>query len=104
MSVLIKGMEMPRCCEECLAESVEENYYGDVMSTKCPFVYKGYTRKTGRLEDCPLVEIPTPHGRLIDADALMEKMIAYGWEHPDSTVHEFLEDDAPTIIEAEGTE
>lgn len=76
MSVLIKGMTMPRCCEECLAESVEENYYGDVMSTECPFIYKGYTeevRKTGRLEECPLIEVPTPHGRLIDADELIER-------------------------------
>ena len=48
---------------------------------------------------CPLVEIP-PHGRLIDADALQKRMIDYGWKHPDSTIHEFLEDDAPTIIES----
>ena len=72
MSVLIKGMEMPKCCAECDAEGHYENSYGDEYGFFCPFGYKAYTEKTRdvkRLDACPLVLVP-PHGRLIDADAL----------------------------------
>ena len=61
MSVLIKGMEMPKNCKDCpfsdheawclIPGSWRERYY-------CP--------DDERSNDCPLVEIP-PHGRLIDA-------------------------------------
>ena len=47
--------------------------------------------------------LPKGHGRLIDADKLQKDMIKYGWKHPDSTVHEYVED-RPTIIEADGGE
>lgn len=50
MSVLIKGMEMPKNCHEC------------------PLLY--VTSLCDGFKDCPIVPIP-PHGRLIDADALM---------------------------------
>lgn len=54
MSVLIKGMEMPERCESCPFED-----FGGCMFR--------VTRS-----ECPLVEVPTPHGRLIDADALAD--------------------------------
>ncbi len=54
---------------------------------------------------CTVIENGTPlpkgHGRLIDADELAKRMSEYGWHHPDSTIHEFVEDDLPTIIEAD---
>ena len=63
MSVLIKGVEMPNNCKECPFSDHEawclipgdwrERYY-------CP--------DDERSEFCPLIEVPTPHGRLIDAD------------------------------------
>ena len=98
MSVLVKGMEMPENCFEC------------ALQTDCGtcgfyslYVEAGHEVEINkRREDCPLIEVPEPHGRLIDADVLQKRMIEYGWHHPDSTVHEFLEDDAPTVIEAEG--
>lgn len=45
--------------------------------------------------------LPKGHGDLTDKDILAKRMIEYGWHHPDSTVHEFIEDDLPTIIEAD---
>lgn len=68
MSVLIKGMEMPKTCEECAL-----NYDSCACIKTGSRFFRG--RETefdpfkGRLEDCPLVPVP-PHGRLIDADAL----------------------------------
>ena len=64
MSVLIKGMTMPKTCIMCW------------LSPICPVWVKEVSRHKGydyRLPDCPLVEVPTPHGRLIDADELYEK-------------------------------
>lgn len=68
MSVLIKGMEMPKNCLACKlrGEGSDARYIWD-----CPFTEFEYTREegeTGRLDECPLVEISEPHGRLIDAD------------------------------------
>ena len=76
MGVYIKDMEMPKSCEECVIEGHYENSYGDEYGFFCPFGYKAYTRETrdsGRLDVCPLVPVP-PHGRLIDADALMHEI------------------------------
>jgi hypothetical protein len=53
--------------------------------------------------DCPLIELP-PHGRLIDADALLKtnnpigKMMVFGGEYVYSQSEIEI---APTILEAE---
>lgn len=85
MSVLIKGMKMPQTCTMCW------------LSPICPVWVKEVSRHKGyndRLPDCPLVEVPTPHGRLIDADELMLKSV--------SGTESYHISAAPTIIEAEG--
>ena len=63
MSILIEGMEMPTGCISCdfCNPFVEEPY--------CRRLMKRVPRVT-RLDNCPLSEVPEPHGRLIDADAL----------------------------------
>lgn len=98
MSILIKGMEMPRSCDGCNFCDYEQG---------CCLVFGEGERgtggeKDGRMEWCPLVEIP-PHGRLIDADELLKrKGDAY-----DSRGHLLYAVGtgsivtAPTIIEAE---
>ena len=101
MSVIVKNMEMPKNCKDCPFSDHEawclipgdwrERYY-------CP--------DDERSEYCPLIELP-PHGRLIDADKLLEK--AY-WDYNEAThdynnikvVSEYDIADAPTVIEAEG--
>ena len=47
-------------------------------------------------------QIPTPHGRLIDADELANKTFYSVTSAPYITYKKFV--DAPTVIEAEGTE
>ena len=59
MAVLIKEMGMPKNCDECPLNST------CVYSLYMPLYH---TEK--RHSDCPLIEVPEPHGRLIDADAL----------------------------------
>lgn len=57
MNILIKGIKMPKNCEECDAKALCKNYWRRVREK--------YTRPSW----CPLFLVP-PHGRLIDADAL----------------------------------
>lgn len=57
MSVLIKGLKMPMGCYECPFE-----VWG--IWGKCMFI--NYNVSGTEPESCPLVEVPTPHGPLID--------------------------------------
>ena len=97
MSILIKGMKMPESCSRC--ELVGDGSDA-VFSWSCPFVgeiYKIGRLTKGRLDDCPLVEIPTPHGRLIDAD----EITAFRELERNGVNVESL-NEFPTILEAEG--
>lgn len=70
MSVLIKGMEMTKCCVEC---EWHEYYGGDydwVHACRRTGTMPIENAETERANDCPLVEVPEPHGDLIDRDAL----------------------------------
>ena len=116
MSILIKYMKMPTSCEDCPLEYYDENYYGDESNHRCPLIYKGYTsnnRYEKRRDDCPLGPVP-PHGRLIDADLIMDKLkescrTVFGDDDdiPEcsglSIVADYIES-APTIIPAEESE
>lgn len=74
MSVLIKGMDMPKNCKECkLKGEGSDSFY----TWSCPFTGFEYTRYdcvNDRLDDCPLIEIPTPHGVLKDTTAFDERI------------------------------
>lgn len=95
MSILIKGMEMPTDCTECwFRKTARHEYLVDCQI--CPFT-GDTTPYTKRKDNCPLVPVPK-HGRLIDADALMDEAYqpgAYGY------VDAIQIENAPTIISAE---
>lgn len=103
MSVLIKGMEMPKNCKEC-----RFCFYDRKYEPMCLLL----NGKRGK-SDCPLVEIP-PHGRLIDADAFTKdecnncdgacEALPCDCLNCESDCRcDFMKDiaDAPTVIEAE---
>ena len=92
MSVLIKGSIMPLMCEECPCYDCDD--YSCKATGRGVIEY----RYDGRPDNCPLVEIPTPHGRLIDADELLRQPMNTA-NYPKNYVHV-----APTIIEAEVSE
>ena len=110
MSVLIKGMGIPVNCNKCVfcvngftdaAPMYECAASGDDMTSVLvddhgkPFDF--------RPDWCPLIEVETPHGRLIDADELKKKfkhgkndtVIDSAWT---STIRRAITA-APTIIE-----
>lgn len=70
MSILIKGMEMPFTCLTCNFHKCAGGV-GDF----CSLTKRRQFRFKNRPKDCPLVEVPEPHGRLIDADALNKKAV-----------------------------
>ena len=91
MSVLIKGMDMPKTCIMCWLSPICPIWVKEVSR------YKGYDN---RLPNCPLVEVP-PHGRLIDADEL-ETDTEWTECRDDYTAFSRAQiNAAPTIIEAE---
>ena len=66
MDILIKGMDIPKSCSDCpLIRFGIPDYFCVRTGTRNPRA--GDTRNN----DCPLVEIPTPHGELIDRDDLL---------------------------------
>ena len=103
MSLLNKGMDMPESCLKC-----PFTYEGDCTAKEGLFeIYLLDKTLTERHPDCPLVEVHTPHGRLIDVDALKQQIIeTVNSGKPDEklTARDVIQliENAPTIIEAEG--
>ena len=71
MSILIKGMEMPKSCNECILE-IEEAC--GLKAEPIP----DYWSRLDRPSWCPLKPLPEKkHGRLIDADVYLKKVCTY---------------------------
>lgn len=67
MSILIEDMEFPTACRVCRLETKD---------CKCAAQYEfADTPNVGKRADCPLIEVPTPHGRLGDLDVLYEEFL-----------------------------
>ena len=75
MSILIKDMEMPETCEECSFHCYHSD--GEYVCVATPLFYPmNLANSKGIRKDwCPLVEVPTPHGDLIDRDVLEREML-----------------------------
>ena len=109
MSLIIKGMKMPKSCDSCdLIQFDDEG-----LEAHCPL--SPYYRWCGtppdyRPEGCQLVEVPTPHGRLIDTDILRNKLERHRDMCGDVELAHGIDvairilNNAQTIIEAEVSE
>ncbi len=97
MSVLIKGMEMPKNCNECPLHFYEGQAICScrLLHTIDDEILKPWKNKR---KDCPLVSIK-PHGDLIDRDEQIER----AWRLNLSTreLIETMLKTASTIIPAE---
>ena len=94
MSILIKGMEMPENCDKCRFQSALR-LYCDAM----PYNFCGNTDDIERPDFCPLIEVPTPHGDLVDRTELLAE---YDRQHkgPAGGARRIMEQ-ATAIIKAE---
>lgn len=75
MSLLINGINMPRCCKEC-GLLIDEDFSCDSSPHYCAVNQYLRWRDWSEVPEyilagCPLIEIPTPHGDLIDRDDLL---------------------------------
>ena len=117
MSILIKGLIMPHCCDVCgfsdwsnLHQTAvcKVNYYKPCFADHSNEFLKRCS------DSCPLVEVPVPHGRLIDEsnvkDAIYERLKVlqthevFRGKHGDIDLLGVMPYIAkiPTVIEAEG--
>ena len=130
MGVYVKGMEMPESCGECKMHflSFDSNVCCQITDRIPKIVARFHDSKIDldarkksimsvkRPEWCPLVDVPKPHGRLIDADATMkqwglDKATKYGnktaeqqhFSYSSMMMYEVVDilDDAPIVIDAE---
>jgi hypothetical protein len=107
MSILIKGMKIPKKCCDCDLLPSEINWD---EQWECPIteeiVHKYVEERKGKPSNCPLVEIP-PHGRLIDADYMKRHlMFSQGINDCGALYAPYDEikkeiDRMPTVIESE---
>ena len=95
MSILIKGnVHLPRSCRDC-----PFNYSGVCIASANCLKTKSFMK--ARNPDCPIIEIPTPHGRLIDADRFLDWLKEF---HTNDVVIMSGVKNARTVIEAEVSE
>lgn len=110
MSVLVRGMDMPKSCYACMFFA-QTDYWNkedeaDILSHCKRTGEKTWESVNGYLPNCPLVPVPA-HGRLIDADAVA-KMVLDSVNQEDVQGFMFTKivckilEEALTIIEAEG--
>ena len=106
MSILIKGMKMPKNCYCCpfltQVDYLNKDDEVDIMS-KCKRTGKfTWESVNGYLPNCPLIPVP-PHGDLIDRDALMLRINIHGTNKfgmLDEDIRQFV-NAAPTVIPAD---
>lgn len=121
MSVLVKKMSIPVSCYECpMAEEMDmqEDWYKCKLLKKHFYSwdvtedreeYHSLPEEYHRPKECPLVEVPTPHGKLIDANTHKETLDYYireaGWSKKIKMALGWVKDEfidaEPTVIEAE---
>ena len=99
MSILIKGyIGLPRDCCKC-----PFNCYGLCLANHSKLSVDKCVKS--RHSDCPLVEVPTPHGDLVDRDDLIDEINRVTFvKRYDYNVAYNIVTDAETIIEAEASE
>ena len=102
MSVLVKDMEMPETCEYCdlctsdgYCIATGGDSLWDVLPEEATFFPDGW-----KYEGCPLVEVPVPHGHLIDSDVLIKSFNEMEQTQIIKLIKSLI-DLQPTVIEAE---
>jgi len=108
MSIFINSkVHLPSSCEKCPFNYADMSV-GICMAADKTIDTRTYGRK--RHPDCPMTELPTPHGRLIDAEELIKKLERHRdmcgdieTQYGIDTAIRILRN-IPTIIEAEVSE
>lgn len=107
MGLYIKEIGKPKCCHECVCHTnftQDADGYGEYCDY-CRVLKRRFNRSKldidpfkERLADCPLIEVKTPHGRLIDVEEMIQNHYIY---HGRNFMMFGEMNKAPTVIEAE---
>jgi hypothetical protein len=102
MGVYVKGMEMPHDCGDCdflsglICPDNVYHCYAPVDKKNHSINVTVFVENWLRPLWCPLVEIPTPHGDLVDKDKVYQSFYTDNQEINDAVLY------AQTVIPAEG--
>lgn len=103
MGVYIKSLKMPDSCAMC--PLCHRSFDGNETRLACYGIKKWCDENVDRLNDCPLVEVQEPHGRLIDADEVLKEHCTESCRKKPSCEENCIIYDmlhfAKTVIEAE---
>lgn len=100
MSIILKGIDLPKDCTECPLEGAEVDDDGfDYWYCK---ITESMATTIERPSNCPLIQIPKDHGRLIDGGELNKSVHTWNpaYTYGRSAFTRAI-DNAPTILEAE---
>lgn len=111
MSYIVKSKNFPKSCNKCDEPHLCCDFYycgvGYQKDGRHLDVDEHYLNKT-KHPDCPLLELPKKHGRLIDADRLLKVLsknsIISKITYANGNSIEDIIRNAPTIIETEVSE
>ena len=103
MSIFLRGVDMPECCCgcPCCYEKADGSCFCTAVKDGEPCDIEDLDQ---RLPNCPAEDVPELHGRLIDADAIMdllEKSVQEKNRGCQFYVFRHMLRTAPTIIKAE---
>ena len=96
--ILIKGRKMPNRCFECIFLTTVPNFF--CLAGKRDLCAE-HGINISRPDWCPLVEVPTPHGRLVDLDKMVDEYWDGSSMRIDKTDIKDIEE-YDVVIEAEG--
>lgn len=96
MGVFVKGMYLPPNC--CFCPMTNDGFY--LCKANNPHKQLEDDCEERRPNWCPLIEVPEPHGDLIDADAIPYKKIMYDDDDFYYGVTKPYIDRIPTVIPA----
>ena len=109
VSIIVKGLNAPERCETCAMAACYRNsgsIWCNAMNRRLVSDWDGDTEvEIDVPEWCPIRELPKKHGRLIDADALMEKSSWYNLCGHNMSIHgvqDYEIASMETIVESEG--
>lgn len=110
MSVIVKGMKMPECCDVCMFSdwsNLRQTASCKLKEYEPCFADFSNEYRSKRADFCPLIALQDKHGRLGDLDALVIDLMDRGlegiqtddWAEIQQTVME-----QPTIVDKEDSE
>lgn len=107
MSILINNMNISKSCEDCELREMASRYSTFGPFNVCPYFDKDVSREITnsiKREDCPIVDVSKPHGRLIDENDVLnviERFLGYLDEDIIYRIKYAITHHIPTVIEAE---